>query len=183
MPFVDLGRKYALIDGDTAFLATGVGPVAAAFGLAHFLEDCRPDAIFAVGTAGVIATDPFKIGDVVEARLVATSSGLEEAYTPKAQRAVITLQPPPSATQAASVYCPQEITRDEALRARLATAGHDVEHLEAFAFAFVAKKFKIPLRIFLGLTNIVGPHAHAEWLKNAKIAVKRASQAAKRHLG
>lgn len=182
-PFVALGRKSLRVTGDTAYLAAGVGPVAAAFGLTHFLEDYRPAEILALGTAGVINAKNCEIGDVVAISEVVTASGLPSAYTPKAQVSRIKLSPfrkenrkNRTAPPPARAYCPQEITRDEASRALLAKVGHDVENLEAFAFAFVAKKFKIPILIFLGITNAVGKDAHAQWVKNAVPAVRRAGK-------
>lgn len=201
-PLTRLGRKYSLIRGDTAYLAAGVGPVAAAFGLTHFLEDYRPERIIAVGTAGVINVKKFKIGDVVVAKSVATASGLTAVYTPKLQPHRIVLAVGAGSKPArnrlrtthisgqlsqiadgrvwnpplrANIYSPQEITNDPKWLAPLTRAGHDVEHLEAFAFAFVAKKFRIPIAIVLGLTNVIGPKAHRDWVKNQGRMITRIS--------
>jgi len=65
-----------------------------------------------------------------------------------------------------SVFCPQEITKSRKLAADLNKSGHDIENLEAYAFAYVAKKFKIPILSLFGLTNKVGPNAHRDWKKN-----------------
>jgi len=89
-PFVTLGRKYLAIKNETAYLAAGVGPVAAAFGLTHFLEDYRPDSIVVIGTGGVIDVDNFKIGDVVVALLQNEYATLKKFYR---ERDRIRLQP------------------------------------------------------------------------------------------
>lgn len=175
-PLVDLGRKYQLIRGDTAFLAAGIGPVAATFGLTHFLEDYRPERIIAVGTAGVINTKKFKIGDVVVAKSVTTVSGLASVYTPTVQVQKIAISVGTESPLQANIYSPQEITRDTSWINPLAHARHDVEHLEAFAFAFVAKKIRIPISIILGLTNVIGPNAHKDWVKNQRRMIKKACQ-------
>lgn len=222
-PWVNLGRRHFRICGDTAFLSAGVGPVAAAFGLTHFLEDFRPGRIIGVGTAGVINTDKFRAGDVVVARSVTTDSGCGDVYTPAPQPANIVLQGvvilrpkaegspngilrPPSALRsaglrapklrgslrrsvvrpsgcaqddirAAHVFAPQEISRTDARREALQRSGFDVEHLESFAFAFVAEKFRCPITIVLGLANVVGPKAHAEWRVNSERVMKRVAKA------
>jgi purine-nucleoside phosphorylase len=177
-PLVDLGRKHLLLEGETAFLAAGVGPVAATFGLTHFLEDYRPKQIIAVGTAGVINEKNFKIGDVVVAKSAGTASGFASVYTPKLQPQKIVISVG-AGFKAARIYSPQEITRDENWQGLLSKR-YDVEHLESFAFALVAKKFRIPIRIFLGLTNVIGPQAHAQWLKNREVLIKKTCLAIKK---
>lgn len=182
-PFVDLGRKYLHIDEkkETAYLAAGIGPVAASFGLTHFLEDYKPERIIAIGTAGIINDEEFTIGDIIVAKSVATATGFDERYTPKLQKSRIDLNVgaqfiaptingrnklrPYDHIKPAKIYCPQEITRDETCQ-KLLKKKYDVEHLEAFAFAYVAKKFRIPIEIYLGLTNFVKKNAHKEWAQN-----------------
>ena len=84
-PLISLGKRHFVINGNTAYLSAGIGPVAAAFGLTHFLEDFAPNNIIAIGTAGVINKKIFKIGDVVCAKSVTTVSGLAAVYTPGLQ--------------------------------------------------------------------------------------------------
>lgn len=176
-PFASLGRGYLKIENDTAYLAAGVGPVAASFGLTHFLEDYRPARIIVIGTAGTIDERKFKIGEIAIASQITTVSKFAECYTPKIQPARIILPDAKtiSGCRKARVYCPQEITRSPEWRASLLAAKHDVEHLEAFAFAFVARKFRIPINIILGIANVVGPEAHEQWLKNARAALDAAA--------
>lgn len=160
-----LGRRHFVIKNNIAYLAAGIGPVAAAFGLTHFLEDYRPQSIIGIGTAGIIHPKKFSIGDIVCARSVTTAAATAGTYAPRLQKSRLILSPPKF--QSAHVYCPQEITTSEFRRAALAQAGHDIENLEAFALAFVANKFRIPCEILLGLTNHIGPNAHAEWRRHA----------------
>lgn len=191
-PWVNLGRRYFRIRGDTAFLSAGIGPVAAAFGLTHFLKDFRPARIIGVGTAGVINVERFAIGDIVIARSVATNSRLIDLYTPKSQPARITLpravtlrtrsaEIPLKTTRGtlrvAHVFSPQEVSRTDARRRLLRRGGFDVEQLESFALAFVAEKFRCPITIVLGLTNVVGPKAHAGWRVNSERVMKRVAKA------
>lgn len=182
LPFVSLGRKHHLVKDNTGFLAAGVGPVAATFGLMHFLEDHKPEQLIAVGTAGIINGKKFKVGDVVVAKSAATVSGFEECYAPNPNSS---LRLPPLKVrgglargyQFAKVFSPQEITRSPIWQKQLLKSGFDVEHLESFAFAFVAKKFRIPITIVLGLTNVIDKNAHRDWLKNQTRMVKKVCRA------
>lgn len=199
-PMADLGRQQFLICGNTAYLSAGIGPVAAAFGLTHFLESHRPERIIAVGTAGVIDTGHFTVGQVVRATSVATASGFFQVYTPEAQpqrillsvgRQPVRRRPPLTSPRhrtnrrepsrlplfgrlpAASVFAPQEITRADGFREALLRQGYGVEHLESFAFAFTARKFRVPIDLVLGLTNGCGPGAHREWKTNALAVMEK----------
>lgn len=174
-PLIALGRRHFVIKGDTGYLAAGIGPVAAAFGLTHFLEDFQPKKILALGTAGIIRSQKLRIGDLVVARSVSSDGNFSDTYVPKAIP-VLQCSRKPSEYQygplpLVSVFTPQEITKTESRRLELENAHLDVENLEAYAYAFVAKKFRIPCTIVLGLTNHVGPGAHKEWRKNEKRVV------------
>lgn len=174
LPFVDLGRKHCLVVDQTAYLACGIGPVAATFGITHFLEDYLPEQIVAVGTAGVIDTKRFKVSDLVCAESVSyvgrhSDVSDWQTYVPKNLPQTLDLSQPflqLAHLPRAKVFAPQEISSGPAWRASLLGLGYQVEHLESFAYAFVAQKFGIPISIVLGLANEVGPNAHAEWQKN-----------------
>ena len=170
----EFGNKHFVMQDGNGFLAAGIGPVAASFGLTHCLKDYAPEIIITLGTAGIINTNKFKIGDVVLARKVSTNSASPDVYTPEK---ISNLECPlPSTFETANVFCPQEITCSEARRQILLKENHDVENLETYAFYFVAKKFQIPIMGFLGLTNIVGPNAHEEWKENEAKVCERLSQ-------
>ena len=219
-PFIDLKQRHYYIKKEVGFLATGIGPVAASFGLTHFLEDYAPEQIFAIGTAGIINKKKFDIGEIVAAKTVATESFLGGFYTPTKQphqfrlpqgpvrdryffeirpfassgrpgirdHSKIIAHPPtlsavgaqslrpgqgnPAPTKFVSIYSPQEITRDEGVR-KVLEKKYDVEHLESFAFAFVAQKFRIPIQIVLGLTNFTDENAHEDWRKNQGKVIKK----------
>ena len=178
-PLCRLGSKHFIIKKNTAFLAAGIGPVAAAFGLTHFLEDFRPERIVGIGTAGII-NKKFKKGDVVVGKFVAAESG-----SPKKKATLCptgSLSPRCPTLSHVSIYAPQEISKTEELRTQLAKAGFDVENLEAYAFAFVAKKFKIPFVSILGLTNHVGSKGHVEWVRNEELLCKKIAQEIKKLL-
>jgi nucleoside phosphorylase len=174
---ISLGRKHAVIRDGVAYLQAGIGPVAATFGLTHFLEDYRPQKIMAIGTAGTFNAKRFPVGTIVQAKSVSMVSHLPGFYA-----CVDSPLAPWGEDQGEGkdptlvrVYAPQEITCDAKCALQLAKH-HDVEHLESYAYALVAQKFKIPLQIILGLTNIVGPKGHAEWQKNEAAVMKRVAE-------
>lgn len=183
VPFVKMGRRHLIVKKNMALLAAGVGPVASTFGLTHFLEDYRPEHIIAVGTAGIINPEKLAIGDVVVAKSASMESGFSECYTPKLQISRVTH---PSALPLAirervvmaHVFSPQEITVSPDWQKKFLQSNFDVEHLESFAFAFVAKKFRVPITIILGLTNVIDSRAHVDWLKNRKALVTKVGKIA-----
>lgn len=164
-PFVELKQRYLEVRSDgIAFLSAGVGPTAASFGLAHFLEDYRPERVIGIGTAGIINSGAYRIGDIVCASSVSVASHDASVYA-LSNMPDIALSAPVGFTHA-RVFCPQEITCSLA-RKKILQAHHDVENLEAYSYAFVAGRFKIPIKILLGLTNEAGPDAHAQWRANS----------------
>lgn len=184
-PLCALGSSYLKIKGDVAHLAAGIGPVAAAFGLTHFLEDYRPEAIISLGTAGTFKPNQYQVGDVVYAKSVSLMSYQDLVYPVDVKRSQLIL--PKFKRQYSkslrhcnrvSVYCPQEITKSDELAMNL-SEHHDVESLETFAFAFVAAKFKIPIVSILGITNVVGSNGHAQWKKNEPSVVEKISEVVK----
>lgn len=151
--------------------------MAATFGLTHFLEDYRPRKIIAIGTAGTFNEKRFPVGSIVQAKSVSMVSHLLGFYAcvdaplaPWGEGQGEGKAPTP-----VRVYAPQEMTTD-AKRARQLAKHHDVEHLESYAYALVADKFKIPLQIILGLTNVVGPKGHAQWQKNEAGVMQKISK-------
>lgn len=172
-----LGSRHFVIKDDVAYLAAGIGPVAATFGLTHFLEDYRPEKIIGIGTAGVI-NKKFKIGEIVTGKCVSTDTATNKNRTTLCPSCP--LRPLSPAIASVNIFSPQEISKTEALRVQLARAGHDVENLEAYAFAFVAKKFRVSFVSLLGLTNYVGPKGHKEWKKNEQKVCHRLAKEIKK---
>lgn len=176
-PLVALGRRHFIIKGDVGYLAAGIGPVAATFGLMHFLEDFQPAQIIALGTAGIIQPNDLAVGDLVLAKSISMNGQRVDAYVPAAIND-LECSPKKDVNQYArfsrvSVFSSSEITKTERRRLELSQAGFEVENLEAYAYAFVAKKLRIPCTIILGLTNSVGPKAHQEWRQNEKWVVEK----------
>jgi len=79
----------------------------------------------------------------------------------------------------ADVACPLAITSRPAPVKRGSRApACDVENLEAFAVARAAAAADLPFAAILGISNAVGPSAHAAWKRNATRAAAAACRAA-----
>ena len=173
--FADLGKSYQKIVDDKAYLAAGIGPVAATFGLTHFLEDYAPEQIVAIGTAGCVTDCGLQVQDLVTVKSVSlVGRGVAQydlaVYVPELQVSTIAIAEPVQQNlqnlPRVKVFAPQEISQGQAWAGVLQNQGFAAEHLESFAYAFVAQKFKIPLTIVLGITNHIGPNAQQDWLQN-----------------
>lgn len=83
----------------------------------------------------------------------------------------------------ASVLTLAAITTDPVVSAAWSDQGWEVEHMETFAVAWACESAGVPFAAILGVTNDVGPGAHAEWLANraaVQEAVRRHAEAARR---
>jgi nucleoside phosphorylase len=162
----------------------GVGLVEAAIGASRTIEKVRPGAVVFVGTAGRYRP-VVPIGAAVVARrirLASSSVARGEGYLPDilpaametdlALRRALARHAP-----LADVACPLAITKRAALARRLAAdTGCTVETLEAFAVARAAAAHDLPFAAVLGISNDVGPAAHAQWRTHAATAAASACQ-------
>ena len=156
------------LDGE----ALGVGMVAAAAEMACLIAIRRPDAVLLLGTAGAYPGGP-EPGTIVTARRISLGSGTAatgHGYVPLAPAPVVAV--PFEGLPAFDVLSCIAITTDPALAARLGE-GAQVEHMEAFGMAWACARAGIPMGVVLGITNRVGPDAHAEW-KARRDEVERA---------
>jgi futalosine hydrolase len=165
--------------------ALGIGPVAAALGAARALAARRP--VFAVfsGTCGAYPGSTAAVGQVVVARTVHLADGAEAlglGAMPDAQER--RLEPPAAwrepfqraGARAADVLTLASITTDDALAAALGRGSPDAcEHLEAFAFAAACEAAAVPWACVLGVANVVGAGARAEWSRNHHAASRLAA--------
>jgi nucleoside phosphorylase len=159
----------------------GVGLIEAGIGAARAIAEVKPRAVIFLGTAGAYGKKP-AIGAAIVAskvQLIATAVIRGEAYLP----AVLPASVVPDAglrrqlrLPAAAVACPLAITRSPAAARRLAAdSGCAVENLEAFAVGRAADG--LPFAAVLGISNVVGPAAHAQWRAHAADAAAAAGQA------
>jgi nucleoside phosphorylase len=167
---------------DVALEAIGVGTIDAAVGAANAIARVRPRRVIFVGTAGVYpgAARTFTIGAAAvagELGLVSTATLRGDAYHPAPLVATAEATPAlrdrlarasadGAATPVARVACPLAITHTMALARRIAATGAALENLEAFAVARAASMARVPFAVVLGVSNVVGPKAHAEWRAN-----------------
>jgi nucleoside phosphorylase len=171
-----------------ALEAIGVGTVDAAVGATQALARARPRRAIFVGTAGVYpgAARALPVGTAAvagELRLLSTATLRGDAYHPAPLVAAAETTPALRARLAAaagdavasvSVACPLAITHTAALARRIAATGAALENLEAFAVARAAAAARVPFAAVLGVSNVVGPKAHAEWRVN-HLAASRAA--------
>jgi purine-nucleoside phosphorylase len=175
-----------------ALEAIGVGTVDAAVGAAHALARTRPRRVIFVGTAGVYpgpAARALPVGAAAiagELRLVSTATLRGDAYHPAPLVAAAETTPALRARLSAAavdvassvtVACPLAITHAAALARRIAGTGAALENLEAFAVARAAAGARVPFAAVLGVSNAVGPRAHAEWRANHLAASRAACHA------
>jgi purine-nucleoside phosphorylase len=169
----------AVVDelGELSGEAIGVGPIVSAVNAAFLLGRARPSRIVLVGTAGRYSGGP-AIGSAVVASVAGWSDGASElglAYVP--------LAPPPISLdpiglQSARVLTVPGITTDPGLARRFGERW-DVEHLETFGVALACARAGVPFAAVLGITNDVGPDAHAQWVANRRSAEEAARTVAR----
>lgn len=181
------GAPAALRDGVVCQPA-GIGLVDAAVGASRALAQVGPAAVLFVGTAGSYAGGP-AVGRVVVARrlnLVSAAQARGDGYLPpplvqrapsdaETRRALLRAAKLQSGVRAAAVdvATPVAITTAPALaRAHARSSGAVVENLEAFAVARAAAAAEIPFGAVLGISNRVGPQAHAQWRRHQDAAMR-----------
>lgn len=170
--------------GDLPGETVGIGPIVAAAHAGSLLERLRPSSVVMVGTGGAYPGGP-AIGSAIAAELVGMSYGVAVmglGYVPRPPAPV----PGDPATldklglPRHHVLTTGAITTDPTLARRLSD-GWTVEHLEAYGVAIACRDLGIPFTAVLGISNIVGPEAHAQWLAN-RDAAQDAARAACRIL-
>ncbi|HEU4405915.1 MAG TPA: hypothetical protein VFS43_11665 [Polyangiaceae bacterium] len=167
---LDAQRREALC------VAVGIGPVDAALGSARALARVGPSFVVFSGTCGAYPGSGVAVGEVVVARSVHFGDGaraLGLGAMPDAQRR--RLEPEGgwaepfrrAGARPADVLTLAAITTDARLAAELAReSGCACEHLEAFAVAAACDAAAVPWACVLGVANLVGPGARAEWLRH-----------------
>lgn len=161
--------------GELPGAVLGVGLVAATASMARLLAERRPVGVVLVGTAGAFPGSASRaqipVGTVVVGArlgLGAPAVVLGLGYQPLAPPC-LTVDPAIVARLTAAGAVPADvltqiaITTDPAYAARLAV-DWGVEHMETFGAAWACHAVGVPFGVVLGITNRVGPNAHAEWL-------------------
>jgi nucleoside phosphorylase len=165
---------HARVGGhDVAARVVGIGLPVAATGAAMQLAEMTPRAVVLLGTCGAYDGRGIRPGDVVAARqlrLAAPSvvDRLAEFPEPMSLRteadAHVTTALVAAGARAADVATTLAITVDDAAAARVAqNLAVDVEHLEAHGVAAACAARGVPFGAALGVANVVGARARAEW--------------------
>jgi nucleoside phosphorylase len=162
----------------------GVGLVEASIAMTRCIEAHRPTAALFLGTCGVFldATHATASSPALEVLAVVTAARAELVDASAVEGKAALPGPMPARATfddrlrsalvqagARSVHVANTvaITTDDALAARLACDGaHQVEHLEAFAFARACAVASVPSAAALAVANVVGARGRAEWLAN-----------------
>ncbi|MSP56383.1 MAG: hypothetical protein EXR69_12390 [Myxococcales bacterium] len=155
--------------GDLPGEPVGIGLCAALLGTAALIERLKPDLVLFVGTAGALpgtAQPTLAIGSVVQvgvALLGDAALALGLGYAPRHPGPLTTPLLP--AIRGVAAITNLAITTDPALAAL--HAGHaQAEHMEAYGVALACDRAGVRWACVLGITNVVGPDAHAQWLAN-----------------
>lgn len=166
--------------GDLEGETVGIGPVVAAARAATLLERHKPDRVVLIGTAGSYPGGP-PIRAAVASQMIGMSFGVAAmglGYVPR----------PPAPVPGDEAMLEQlglarhnvltagAVTTDLTLAKRLSD-GWTVEHLEAFGVAVACQQAGVPFVAVLGISNAVGPEAHAQWLTHRDAAQEAARQA------
>jgi nucleoside phosphorylase len=185
-PLARLLRAHPAEGKGVTLAAVGVGLVDAAVGAARAIAAAKPARVIFVGTAGVYpsAVRALPIGTAAladEVRLISSAALRGQAYAPaplvssaattKALRDQLARG---TTLPVATVACPVAITKAPSLARKLGATGAALENLEAFSVARAADAAGIPFAAVLGVSNVVGPNAHAEWRAN-HLAASRAA--------
>ena len=168
--------------GDLPGSVVGIGPISAAAASARIVAEQAPRAVVLVGTAGAYPGGP-KTGSVIASATLGWSYGVAAmglGYVPR----------PPQPLQASAellskltcehhaVLTTGAVTTDPTLAGRLSD-GFSVEHMEAYGVARACADVGLPFVAILGIANVVGPDAHAEWLANRDAAQDAARDTAR----
>ncbi len=180
----ELGNLHA----DVPTFALGVGMLAAGVRMAELIAEARardalPARVLVMGTAGAYPDGDGRPHLAIGTVVTASTTGLGSA-TAASGRGYVPLPPAPvTLTPMADltpvrVACCTAITTD-APSARALGATWQVEHMELFGVAHACARVGIPVTALLGITNVVGPEAHAQWKAN-RATVEAATREAAR---
>ena len=153
--------------GDLDGVAVGIGPVVAAATAAAVLERQRPTSVVLIGTCGSYQGG-HEIGTAVVAERFGLAFGVAAmglGYVPRPPNPIAadpTLLERLVGPRVSVLTC-GAVTTDTTLADRLAD-GWDIEHMEAFGVATACHAAGVPFAAVLGVSNVVGPDAHMEWL-------------------
>ena len=149
----------------------GVGLIESSINLTRFCLFNKPDFILFIGTAG--SYGKYKIFDIVESTSACNleiSNLLDYSYTPIENTISINLKGIKNQT---IVNSSNFITKNKEISNKFLEYNIDLENMEFYSIASVAKEFDIPFAGIFCVTNYTFKDAHKEYIKNYKEALKR----------
>ncbi len=147
----------------------GVGLLESVINLNNLIKKHKPNEILFVGSAG--SYGGYKIYDKVIsycASQVEISSLLNISYTPLTDLKICNV----SCETKTIVNCSNYITSDKKYSKLFLENGYDLENMEFYSVAYIAKKYKLPFRGVFVITNYCDENAHKDFLNNHKEAIK-----------
>jgi len=161
----------------------GIGLIDTAINLTKMILSSKPEELIFVGTAGSYGDK--KVFDIVtscEAVNIENSYLNAGAYTPIVSRETSFFKKGFCASNTV-VNSSNYITTDIKLGKQYIERGILVENMEFYAVLKVAKKFHIPAKAILVVTNYCDENAHKDFLKNQKEAMAKLTTYIKKNTG
>ncbi len=145
----------------------GVGLCEVVKNLTQIIIERNPSELYFVGSAGSYGKyKPFDIVESCKAVQVEVSSLLDYTYTPLLE----IMQKNVSCETNVIVNSSNYITKDKDMAEQFLEKGYDLENMEFYAVIYVANQFSINAKGIFVVTNYCDENAHAEYMKNHKIA-------------
>jgi len=147
----------------------GIGLIETSINLTKYCLFNKPDFILFIGTAG--SYGKYKIFDIVESTSACNleiSNLLDYSYTPINNSISLNLKGIKNNT---IINSSNFITKNKEISSKFLEYNLDLENMEFFSIARVAKEFDIPFAGIFCVTNYTFEEAHKEYLKNYKEAL------------
>lgn len=172
---VEEGVLQGLIGARRVGLASlGIGSVEAAMTASGILARGSWEALWFVGTAGILPGARFEVGQAVETGLVMASHAPGERLPgPLAESLKAGMAP---AEGGVHVWSSQGVSETRDLAEFAASHAAHIENMELWGVARAAQRAAVPWGAVLGLSNEVGPVAQAQWLEHRHRAAAAACQ-------
>lgn len=184
------GLPSSVAGKSVALIATGVGPVNAAFSLTRFLSQHTVPIVIGCGVGGAYPGSELEPGDVAcaetetygdlgaqspEGFLDMKALGFPVIAGPTPLFNVLPLDVFPATRRAAFVTCATCTGTDADAQALVARTGGAVESMEGAALVHVAKLMGVRVGEVRGISNAVGRRDRGSWRLREAAAAARAS--------
>ena len=150
-------------------LPIGVGLLQSAIMINNMVQKHNPKELIFVGSAGSYGR--FDIFETITshcASQVEVASLLNISYTPLADLKICNV----SCETNIIVNCSNYITSSKKYSKIFLENGYDLENMEFYSVAYIAKRFNLPFRGIFVVTNYCDKNAHRDFIKNHKEAIR-----------